>query len=126
MSKIEMTAAPVFLDFEQYSPEWYENRLGKVSASRIADILAKSKTGYAANREERHTERVPKRDQILMLLRRRDGATIPEMMEVSGWQQHSVRGFLAGTVKKKMSLALVSSKADGDVRRYRIAPRRGR
>lgn len=121
-----MTAAPVFLDFEQYSPEWYENRLGKVSASRIADILAKSKTGYAANREERHTERVPKRDQILMLLRRRDGATIPEMMEVSGWQQHSVRGFLAGTVKKKMSLALVSSKADGDVRRYRIAPRRGR
>ena len=77
-----------------------------------------------ASREELHT-RVTKRDQILMLLRRRDGATIPEIMQVSGWQQHSVRGFLAGTVKKKMSLALVSSKADGDVRRYRIAPRRG-
>jgi len=78
-----------------------------------------------ASHEELHT-RVTKRDQILTLLRRRDGATIPEMMEASGWQQHSVRGFLAGTVKKKMSLALVSSKADGDVRRYRIAPRRGR
>lgn len=78
-----------------------------------------------ATREDLRTERVTKRDQILTLLRRRDGATIPEIMEVSGWQQHSVRGFLAGTVKKKMSLALVSSKADGDVRRYRIAPRRG-
>ena len=78
-----------------------------------------------ASHEELHT-RVTKRDQILTLLSRRDGATIPEMMEASGWQQHSVRGFLAGTVKKKMSLALVSSKADGDVRRYRITTRRGR
>ncbi len=78
-----------------------------------------------ASREELHT-RVTKRDQILTLLRRRDGATISEMMEASGWQQHSVRGFLAGTVKKKMSLALVSSKTEGDVRRYKIAPRRGR
>ncbi|MEQ1672895.1 MAG: DUF3489 domain-containing protein [Hyphomicrobium sp.] len=36
------------------------------------------------------------------------------------------RGFLAGTVKKKLGLALTSSKADGDIRRYRIATRRGR
>ena len=48
-------------------------------------------------------------------------------MQATEWQQHSVRGFLAGTVKKKMGLALTSSKAEGEVRRYRIAaPRRGR
>lgn len=89
-------------------------------------LLSNPAANKDATREELHTARVTKRDQILKLLRRRDGATIPEMMEASGWQQHSVRGFLAGTVKKKMSLALVSSKAEGDVRRYRITTRRGR
>jgi hypothetical protein len=42
------------------------------------------------------------------------------------WQQHSVRGFLAGTVKKKLGFPLTTSKAAGDVRRYRIETRRGR
>jgi len=64
---------------------------------------------------------------LLQLLNRADGTTIPEMMQAAGWQQHSVRGFLAGTVKKKLGLALTSSKVEGEPRRYRIAPsRRGR
>ncbi len=69
---------------------------------------------------------VTKNAQLLQLLNRADGASIEDMMQVTEWQQHSVRGFLAGTVKKKMGLALTSSKAEGDVRRYRIATRRGR
>lgn len=93
-------------------------------------VSTKLPSNPAANKdatsEELHTTRVTKHDRILTLLRRREGATIPEMMEASGWQQHSVRGFLAGTVKRKMCLALVSSKTEGDVRRYRIAMRRGR
>jgi hypothetical protein len=48
------------------------------------------------------------------------------MIRATEWQQHSIRGFLAGTVKRKMGLALTSSKAEGDVRRYRIATLRGR
>jgi hypothetical protein len=48
------------------------------------------------------------------------------MMRATDWQQHSVRGFLAGTVKKKLGFALTSSKANTDVRRYRIETRRGR
>ena len=47
-------------------------------------------------------------------------------MQATAWQQHSVRGFLAGTVKKKLGLDLASSKAKDDVRRYRIVARRGR
>lgn len=73
-----------------------------------------------------HAARVTKHDRILTLLSRRDGATIPEMMEASGWQQHSVRGFLAGTVKKKLGFPLTSSKVEGDLRRYRIDTKRGR
>lgn len=70
--------------------------------------------------------RSTKQDRILSLLNQRSGATIPEMMQATDWQQHSVRGFLAGTVKKKLGLALISSKSDGDLRRYRIAVRRSR
>jgi Protein of unknown function (DUF3489) len=47
------------------------------------------------------------------------------MMQATDWQQHSVRGFLAGTVKKKLGFPLTSLKNDG-VRRYRIETRRAR
>ena len=87
-------------------------------------------TQPAANKaetsEEFHTARVTKHDRILTLLSRREGASIPEMMEASGWQQHSVRGFLAGTVKKKLGFTLTSSKTAGELRRYRIETKRGR
>ena len=70
--------------------------------------------------------RVTKHEQLIKLLKRPEGASIEDMMQATEWQQHSVRGFLAGTVKKKLGLALMSLKAEGDVRRYRIATRRGR
>jgi len=79
-----------------------------------------------ASRDEQHTGRVTKHDRVLELLSQRNGATIPEMMEATGWQQHSVRGFLAGTVKKKLGFPLTSSKAEGELRRYCIDTKRGR
>ena len=69
---------------------------------------------------------VTKHGRLLTLLSQPDGASIAEMMQATGWQQHSVRGFLAGTVKKKLGLELTSSKANGELRRYRIVARRGR
>ena len=53
-------------------------------------------------------------------------ASIEEIMQATDWQQHSVRGFLAGTVKKKLGFSLTSLKPDGGVRRYRIETRRAR
>ena len=48
------------------------------------------------------------------------------MMQATDWQQHSVRGFLAGTVKRKLGFSLTSLKPNGGVRRYHIETRRGR
>ena len=75
---------------------------------------------------EPQLEGVTKQERMLTLLSRPEGASIEEMMQATDWQQHSVRGFLAGTVKKKLGFALTSSKAGTDVRRYRIETRRGR
>ena len=55
----------------------------------------------------------------MKLLRRDRGTTLDALVKSSGWQRHSVRGFLAGTVRKKLKLPLVSEKIDA-VRTYRI------
>ena len=60
-----------------------------------------------------------KQARIIALLRSTAGTTIAAMMQETGWQQHSVRGFLAGVVRKKLKLKLDSNKVDGN-RVYRI------
>jgi hypothetical protein len=61
-----------------------------------------------------------KQQTCLDLLGRREGATIEDLQQATGWQKHSVRGFLAGAVKKKLGLTLISEKPDAGPRRYRI------
>jgi len=55
---------------------------------------------------------------ILGLLRRKSGASIDDIIDATGWQAHSVRGFLSGNVKKKLKLNLQSKQSDAGVRKY--------
>ena len=60
-----------------------------------------------------------KQEAVLALLRQPTGATIGAMTKATGWQPHSMRGFLAAVVRKRLKLKLGSTKVDG-VRSYRI------
>jgi len=58
--------------------------------------------------------------QVLELLKRSGGASLKELMKATGWQAHSVRGFLSGALGKKMGLTVTSAKAENGERRYSV------
>jgi hypothetical protein len=106
----------------------------KAKRTALAFETAKSKSSRNSSQPRAATAaddaiqppQMTKHDRVLTLLSRREGATIQQIMEATNWQQHSVRGFFAGTVKKKLGFTLTSRKADGELRRYRIEAKRGR
>jgi hypothetical protein len=58
--------------------------------------------------------------KVLDLLKRSGGATARELMKATGWQPHSVRGFLSGTIGKKMGLTVTSNKGEDGERSYSV------
>ncbi len=58
--------------------------------------------------------------KVLELLKREGGTTLQAIMKATGWQAHSVRGFLSGTVRKKMGLEVASAKAEDGERTYSV------
>ena len=70
-------------------------------------------------RASRSSGRTTKHDRVLGLLRAKGGTTIAAISHATGWQPHSVRGFFAGVVKKKLGLTLESEKTRSG-RIYRI------
>jgi DNA-binding MarR family transcriptional regulator len=86
---------------------------------------SKRKAGKAHKGGGKTKARRPRDDtkqaQLIGMLRRPKGATVPEIAEAFGWQPHTVRGAIAGALKKKLGLDVVSEKVEGRGRVYRIA-----
>ena len=86
-------------------------------ARSVSKVHAKAARGRIAGHHQ--TRANSKQSRVLALLRGPSGATIASVMRSTGWQPHTVRGFLAAVVRKKLGLWLESEKTDGE-RVYRI------
>jgi hypothetical protein len=86
-------------------------RGGKKSATTGADTSAPRKTRDGT-----------KQAQVIAMLRRPEGATIAQIAETTDWRSHTVRGFFAGALKKKLGLEVTSEKGESGERTYRLPP----
>jgi predicted Zn-dependent protease len=97
------------------------NAKGRSKRAKAPKRQTRRKGGVGPrSRTKPATGKQTKQQTCLDLLSRQKGATIEELQAATGWQQHSVRGFLAGAVRKKLGLTLLSEKPDDGPRRYRI------
>jgi len=99
---------------------------------RVASAKVKSRKNATATKKGHKAPKVAARKRsgvregsktakVLDLVKRPGGSTLKELMKATGWQPHSVRGFLSGSVAKKMGLTVISEKAEDGERSYSIA-----
>jgi len=93
-------------------------KTAKAAPIKIGKGVKSPKTSTTSTKET--IRQNSKQARLLEMLRYADGVTIPQIMDATGWQQHSVRGFLSGTIKKKLGLTVVTNKDKTGVRIYRI------
>lgn len=98
--------------------EWEGTRAPAAEPGEVAPTEA---TGpEAAAPRPRRPRSGTKQDMLVAMLRRPEGATVPKMVEATGWLPHSVRGAFAGALKQRLRLQIASETVEGRGRVYRI------
>jgi hypothetical protein len=101
-----------------------QSAAAKRSASKHRARTKRQATDPTSKRQRSPARAGSKQSILVELLSRRDGASIAEAVRATGWQPHSVRGAISGTLKKKLGLAITSDKVEGRGRIYRITRKR--
>src|SRR6185437_4126727 len=91
-------------------------------ASKLKPVAKSATAAQPRSSSQRTSRSESKQARVIAMLRAPGGTTLKAMAHETGWQPHSVRGFLAGVVRKKLGLALVSARGDKG-RVYRVTGR---
>ena len=106
------TAAPTRAKNTKKAPKAKSTKAGKGK---------RAKAGNKSTVKATVTRDGSKKAEVLALLQRKNGATLAEIMKATGWQAHSVRGFISGALGKKMGMTVESTKRQDGERVYSIA-----
>ena len=118
--------ATLAIDEPKATPKASVGKRARTVAPKKAQAGTKAKSPKKASKSPKPAKKAAgardgsKTATILDLLKCKDGATLKELMKASGWQAHSVRGFLSGTVGKKLGLAVTSTKGEDGERSYSV------
>jgi len=121
-SAVESVRTPMSPASENSTKARSETPLGqrsRVGAESRSPARTKTRVSRGAKPGPRPGSKAAK---VLALLKRPQGAGLKELLKLTGWQPHSMRGFLSGTVSRKMGLHLISTKAQSGERRYTVKP----
>jgi hypothetical protein len=93
---------------------------GPITLAALDACIAAGEAAQVSDLPKPRTRDNSKQAQVIAMLQRPEGATISQICEATGWQQHTVRGTLAGSLKKKLGLTITSEKSEGEARVYQI------
>ena len=105
----------------QGAPDGPKANGSKKKATSAKRAAPARKGGKKASQDGKEAREGSKKAEVLDLMRRKEGATLQEIMETTNWQAHTVRGFVSGTLIKKQGLKVESFRSEDKERTYRIA-----
>ncbi|HZT29513.1 MAG TPA: DUF3489 domain-containing protein [Bryobacteraceae bacterium] len=107
------------------APKGQKAAKGTKTAAKPASKKAAKKQAKPASKKAAKDAAVPrefsKKAIVIEMMRRKEGATLAEIAKATDWQPHSIRGFISGSLTKKMGLKVESTKNEAGDRTYRIA-----
>jgi hypothetical protein len=125
MSNIEVTTGkisdPQSSSFNQLTDKPSPGAPTKAGKSKRSGTKESRRAQKASRSTSRPAQAGSKQEFVIEMLRRQSGVSIDDIVFKTGWQPHSVRGFLSGVVRRKLKLSLVSEVRKDGVRRYHVA-----